>query len=266
MFRRKSGTQLKQVLRRVLYCGLLDHRKSTGSRLAVGPAFVVITLVFVHTNHLSAQSGLELPPVPPAPALENVHQATAASKAVTKPLPQNARAAELWQDKPLNQLKASITGTDPDEGALSASETERLTQAQIIMSANGTHVSPLGDSRPWMLMSFEWEAPATRHLPLMFEEPNLERLGYTYTFRTPGGGSICAGDCVQPFVSGAHFFGRLPLLPYMCGINPPCEPVYTLGVDRPGSPVPYRRHNLPLSLRGAIYEAGAVVGMFYCIP
>jgi hypothetical protein len=103
---------------------------------------------------------------------------------------------------------------------------------------------------------------------LFLEEPNLERLGYTFSATTIlcEEGSVSAGPVLQPFISGVHFFGRLPLAPYLAGLDEPCEPIYTLGVDRPGSPVPYRRHYLPLSLRGAIYEAAATIGLLYIIP
>lgn len=236
-------------------------RRNTGSRsrrMMSPRAILALTFVCVSSSHLLAQGDSSA--LPPSPA-ERVAQPEAAP---SQPVP-NARAAELWQDKPLKQLTASIARPEAD-AKLSEPEVVRLNQASSILKIDGSYFSPIGDSRPWMLTSFEWEAPATRHLPLMFEEPNLERLGYTYTCRTWGGGSVSVGDCIQPFISGAHFFGRIPLIPYMCGANSPCEPVYTLGVDRPGSPVPYRRNYLPISLKGALYEAGAVVGMFYCIP
>ena len=117
-----------------------------------------------------------------------------------------------------------------------------------------------------MLVGYEWEAPATQHLPLLFEEPNLERMGYSCGL----GCKVCGYEtgpyltnCVQPIVSGSYFFGRVPFIPYMCGIDPPLEPVYTLGVDRPGSPVPYRRHLIPVTLKAMLYQAGAMTGVAY---
>ena len=183
--------------------------------------------------------------------------------------PPNARASELWQDMPLGQLKADIGLNLPEPERLSSSEVARLGQAAPLLAASGSVFSPLGDSRPWMLSPYEWEAPATRHLPLLFEDPNLERLGYTCGNRISWCGeerSLHTGKCLQPFLSAAHFFGRVPMIPYLYGVDEPFEPVYTLGVDRPGSPVPYRRHFIPLSLRGALYQAGATVGLLYAIP
>ena len=196
-------------------------------------------------------------------------QATRDEVPPTPAPPPNARATELWQDMPLGQLKANIGLNLPEPERLSSSEVARLSQAAPLLAASGSVFSPLGDSRPWMLAPYEWEAPATRHLPLLFEDPNLERLGYTCGCRISWCGeerSLHTGKCLQPFLSAAHFFGRVPMIPYLCGVDPPCEPIYTLGVDRPGSPVPYRRHFIPLSLRGALYQAGVSVGLVYAIP
>ncbi len=125
-----------------------------------------------------------------------------------------------------------------------------------------------GQCRPWAYSSYQWEAPATRHLPLLFEEPNLERLGYTYGLCDVG---LCdepprGGERIQPLISMAHFIGRIPVIPYMAGVHPLTEPVYTLGADRPGSPVPYRKYLPHCSLRGAIYQAGFMVGTAFIIP
>ena len=38
--------------------------------------------------------------------------------------------------------------------------------------------------------------------PLYFEDPQLERYGHSFP------------PCCQPLISGAHFFTRLPILPY----------------------------------------------------
>jgi hypothetical protein len=189
-------------------------------------------------------------PVPPSPM-----SATAAStEAVESP------ASKLWQDRPLGSLKASI---NPTGGELPTNvAAPRLAEV-------GMRHYTFGESRPWMLNSYEWEAPATRHLPLLFEEPNLERLGYTYGCNCRGRGRQAVprgADCLQPVVSGVRFFGRIPFIPYMYGYQCACKPVYTLGVDRPGSPVPYRKYMVPLSIKGAIYQAGAITGLVFFIP
>lgn len=193
---------------------------------------------------------------------------TAAPDSTTGAKPDN-RVTELWRDKPLGQLKASISLKFSDTEKLRETELQRLTQATPHMVARGNMTQTIGQSRPWMLASYEWEAPATRHLPLWFEEPNLERMGYTCGMQWNVCGyesGQCAAECLQPFVSAGHFFGRVPFIPYMCGLNPPCEPIYTLGVDRPGSPVPYRRHLIPVTLKAALFQAGAMVGVAYAVP
>ncbi len=184
--------------------------------------------------------------VPPSPLAEP----TAA--------PTVSATEKLWQERPLGSVKASIQPTVGDLPPNVASP--RLADAGVF------HHS-FGDSRPWMLASYEWEAPATRHLPLFFEEPNLERLGYTNRcyLRSRGTGPRTA-ECLQPLVSGVHFFGSIPFVPYMWGYQSACEPVYTLGVDRPGSPVCHRKYHIPLSLRGSLYEAGFITGLVFLIP
>ena len=52
--------------------------------------------------------------------------------------------------------------------------------------------------------------------PLYIEDPNLERCGYTY------------GCCLQPIVSGFHFFTSVALLPCKMLVTPPCAYVYPL--------------------------------------
>jgi len=116
----------------------------------------------------------------------------------------------------------------------------------------------LGDSifqpRAWPLTTFTWKASALCHKPLYFEEMALERYGHS------------TGPLTQPFLSGAHFFGTLPILPYLMGVEPPCECIYDLGYYRPGSCAPYMIYPIPISLRGAVLEAGAWVGGVFLIP
>jgi hypothetical protein len=102
--------------------------------------------------------------------------------------------------------------------------------------------------RAWPQTTYRWKASALCHKPLYFEDEYLERYGHSW----PG--------CWQPFVSGAHFFTRLPVLPYCMGVMPPMECEYALGHYRPGSCAPYLVNPVPLSARGALFQTGAVVG------
>jgi hypothetical protein len=108
--------------------------------------------------------------------------------------------------------------------------------------------------RNWVASTFTYQASALCHKPLYFEEVQLERYGHT------------AGPFKQPVISGAHFFANIAVLPYKMAINPPLECQYSLGYYRPGSCAPWHIPPVPLSVRGALAEAGAWVGGIYIIP
>lgn len=108
--------------------------------------------------------------------------------------------------------------------------------------------------RCWDQTTYMWKASALCHKPLYFEDEQLERYGHSYS------------PCFQPFISGAHFFCTLPVLPYCMGVEPPCECIYALGYYRPGSCAPYMINPVPLSPRGALFEAGAVTGAAFALP
>lgn len=116
----------------------------------------------------------------------------------------------------------------------------------------------LGDEvyagRSWQPITLTWKATGVCHKPLYFEEVQLERYGHTM------------GHIKQPIMSGAHFFASLVTLPYQAGINPPWECRYPLGYYRPGSCAPWLVPPVPLSVRGALWEAGTVVGGVFLIP
>lgn len=103
------------------------------------------------------------------------------------------------------------------------------------------------------IMNVHWESAALAYRPLYFEDEALERNGQYRPF-------------IQPAISAAHFFGRVPALPYMMANQRPNSCVYPLGSIRPGSCVePYRRQ-WPLSANGGLTEAGVVTGLFFLIP
>jgi hypothetical protein len=108
--------------------------------------------------------------------------------------------------------------------------------------------------RCWEQTTFMWKASAMCHKPLYFEDEQLERYGHSWS------------PCCQTLVSGAHFFTRPFVLPYCMGVEPPCECIYALGHYRPGSCAPYMINPVPLSPRGALFEAGAVVGTAAVLP
>ena len=108
--------------------------------------------------------------------------------------------------------------------------------------------------REYVASTVQWKASGLSHKPLYFEDVQLERYGHE------------TGPILQPLISSAHFFGGILVLPYQMGIHPPNECQYTLGYIRPGNCAPYMHQPIPLSLRGAIAEAGVVLGAGALIP
>ena len=108
--------------------------------------------------------------------------------------------------------------------------------------------------RNWIATTMTWKASALCHKPLYFEDVQLERYGHS------------AGPFVQPVASGAHFFLNVAALPYKMGINPPNECQYALGYYRPGNCAPWLLPPIPLSVRGALAQAGAIAGGVFILP
>ena len=102
--------------------------------------------------------------------------------------------------------------------------------------------------RHWHNIAFAWTAAGTNHLPIYFEEEQLERVRQLL------------GPLTQPVTSAVRFFSTVPLLPYYMGVYPPNENIYDLGQYRPGDCAPFYLDPFPLSVRGAIYE-GAFLGL-----
>jgi len=108
--------------------------------------------------------------------------------------------------------------------------------------------------RNWSPVTYMWKASGLCHKPLYFEQVQLERYGHDW------------GPVLQPFVSGAHFFGTIPILPYKMGLQTPNECDYALGYYRPGSCAPYMIEPLGFTWRAAAFQAGAVTGAAFAIP
>lgn len=108
--------------------------------------------------------------------------------------------------------------------------------------------------RCWGPITYTWTASALCHKPLVFEEAQLERYGHSFR------------PVVQPFVSAAHFFVCVPAIPYILGVEPWNECIYTLGYYRPGSCAPYTLDPLPISIRAALAEASVVTGVAAILP
>lgn len=92
------------------------------------------------------------------------------------------------------------------------------------------------------------------HQPLYFEDPNLERCGLAH-------------GCCQPLFSAAHFFGTIPLLPYKMGTQHPRELVAATPDCPPGCRYSCADNFIgPRSMRGAVVEGLAAVGLVFLLP
>ncbi|MEM0925679.1 MAG: hypothetical protein AAGJ83_06560, partial [Planctomycetota bacterium] len=110
------------------------------------------------------------------------------------------------------------------------------------------------EPRAWTPMTMTWKASDACSKPRYFEEVNLERYGHTF------------GPYLQPFVSSAHFFGNVMVLPYKMGVHPPHECQYALGYYRPGNCAPWIVPPVPISARGALSQAAFMTGTFWLVP
>ncbi len=110
------------------------------------------------------------------------------------------------------------------------------------------------EPRRFSTTTFTWTAAGYCHKPLYFEDWMLERYGHSY------------GPLADPFLSGAHFFVTLPVLPYKMGTELPWECVYPLGYYRPGNCAPWTVAAVPISARGFAVQAATVTGLVFLFP
>lgn len=146
--------------------------------------------------------------------------------------------------KSIRSIAASI---EPPAGELPPN-----VAGSIFQEAGETFHGP-GTTRDMGESIVMWEAPAVSHRQLFFEEPNLERHGYSI-------------GVFQPVLSAAHFFARVPAIPYLAAADGVDHCQSTLGHYRPGSCAPYQMYLPPLSVKGLAVEATTVLGMLCLIP
>ena len=141
---------------------------------------------------------------------------------------------------PITQLKVNILPKTHDEQGRTLMMAPDPAAEYFAADARG--VKSIEQVRMWGLLEYQWEAPAVCYNPLYFEEVNAERYGNTF-------------GCWQPWVSGAHFYATVGLMPLKLLIEPPHDCVYTLGHYRPGRCVPFEWHcNSIGRLRGCCSE------------
>ncbi len=113
---------------------------------------------------------------------------------------------------------------------------------------------PDGAARGAPFKTVYWRPTCMWHFPLYYEDAMLERHGHIRFGR------------FQPIVSGAKFFGTIPLLPYRATLQPPKIGQYVLGNFRPGTPAPALRGRLPWDGRAAVVETLSAAGFFWGAP
>jgi hypothetical protein len=219
------------------------------SWVAIGVATLALPMAEAHELRAAEaqQASLVAPPTPqdrsPSDQLGWQQSARTAQRSPEPLATPQAEPIAPQVERPIKQVTVDV-----------AAPAGRLPENIAARALAAGTIQPLAASRTWPASTFRWEAAATRHQPLYFEEINAERYGYTR----------CAW--LQPAVSSAHFFGTLPMLPYLRGANPHWQCQYTLGHYRPGSCNPWRRHWWPLSAKGAARQAAAVTGAVYVLP
>jgi hypothetical protein len=141
--------------------------------------------------------------------------------------------------KPITELTANVEGP-AGEVPVDQAQPQR---APIVLSTPGT--------APQIGAPF-YSTPRKSnfyHRPLYFEERATERYGHSW-------------GPAQPIVSGVHFFGTLPALPYAFGARTQQKRVYTgNGVNLPEDRLSPREH-----IRGAMTEAAFATGLIFALP
>lgn len=123
-------------------------------------------------------------------------------------------------------------------------------QAGQIFSGYGVY-----QELPAMRYGSRWQANQTPMFfnPLYFEDPNLERCGQGH-------------GCFTELVSAVRFFGRVPVVPYMMGANPPLSCVPSLG-DCPTCHVfGCDAYLPPLDKDAAALQTACTVGLIFLLP
>jgi hypothetical protein len=197
------------------------------------------------SGQLQQPSGQFQPVLPNGPAPDQSPPATTENDSTLKV--DSVKAKESC-DKSLENLRAYTVDKVKLNIAIAGTEGEDY-PFECSLDDGTTHAG-----RCWEQTTYMWKASAMCHKPLYFEDEQLERYGHSFT------------PCIEPFVSGAHFFATIPVLPYCMGVEPPNECIYALGHYRPGDCAPYMCNPIPLSCRGALFEAGAVAGIGAAFP
>jgi hypothetical protein len=184
---------------------------------------------------------------------------------------QTPRARRAAPDEPAPELPAEVNAAaDSEDGVHPLKEFEPIMDLTVDVRLeespeaqlppdpsaklfSGTPAVPPRKTA-WTWREFRWSATELWHWPLYFEDAQLERYGQ---MRHPA---------VQPMLSGVHFFGTLPILPYKMGLERPCDCVSNLGYYRPGNCTPPVGRRLPLEADAAAFESAAWLALIFVLP
>lgn len=89
--------------------------------------------------------------------------------------------------------------------------------------------------------------------PLYFEDPNMERCGISH-------------GCFTEAAAVLRFFGRIPVVPYLVGSNPPQTCVRSLGTCELCEGYGLHAYLPPLNVPGVATQAVATVGLIFLLP
>lgn len=187
-------------------------------------------------------------PAPAAPDQPSGDDGPVASPSQTES-PSQAATGEAsaddseWRFKPLAEIRLDST---PPSGELPADRSVHLFTPPV----GPESATPVARTRT----VFQWKPTNLAYQPLYFDDVPLERYGQSVL------------PLAQPLLSGAHFFGMFPIMPYKIGIDRTHDPIYTLGYYRVGSDVPPLRQRLPLERDALFFEAATCTGLIFAVP
>lgn len=176
----------------------------------------------------------------PPPSRSEARRAAAAA---------GASSGQLAGFAPIGQLAASATiGTTPAEAEVSEADRPEISVPGMeLITVSRSSVSPRWTpGSPTRSMS--------RHQPLYFEQPNLERYGTS------------RGRHLQPLCSAAHFGWSVATLPYQMALQNPRR-VYRYSQPFEAGRWGYRQRSLPPpNSYAALVQSAAVLGMIFVLP
>ena len=161
---------------------------------------------------------------------------------------------DQWAKQLQKPLDGQIMSRAANVGSAEQNQTpEDYTKSMnYLLTATDAPIVRTSDNVVWQNRSKLWEAPNFFHRPLYFENENLERYGQVQRF--------------QSTRSAIHFFGRIPVMPYMAGLRMPNERVYPLGYYRHGSCNPAFASDIPVNRRALLFQSLATTGFFALMP